>query len=77
MRDHIGRDAIAPSVATNQQHTFRKARTGGRSFFAPVSEDGPLETAYRELLDLRERVREAELAAAKSRGKSPSNRQRR
>lgn len=36
----------------------------------PSDQDGPLQRAYRELEELRERVRRAELAAAKSRGQS-------
>ena len=32
----------------------------------PSDQDGKIETAYRELLELRERVRKAELAALKS-----------
>lgn len=33
--------------------------------------NGPLEQAYRELEELRDRVRKAEMAAAKSRGEPP------
>lgn len=53
----------------NPLHRLAKSRTAILS-----DRDGTLETTYRELLELREQVRKAELAAAKprrSRGQSP------